>query len=333
MKINCVRAAELKDFRTGPQRLDVDCLFFAELWRFDKAEMLTYFLHLPLLLFTALYCPLLFLPSFIIEWNYFFLHPLAFCILYSAAAFGILVFFDGGDGVGVVKRRKDELLATEHENLALDDSEPLIEASAYSTAPRSRFRKGITKVQRVMRHYRLMQVTFMMILLGMVVVEYAKFSRNKYHFQSWHSLISIVTVSVLLLQYLGGWMMRFRYSFARSWIPAQINAKVVWRIHRFAGVAIMTALFAAMVSGFFSHWMDKQLSRVHRLLLVPELLMWWSGVVLMTLMWFSSLFPLLKFKTLKVRARTPIDAQFNQLGPCTPFVLFGVEPFLSWQCK
>jgi cytochrome b-561 len=96
--------------------------------------------------------------------------------------------------------------------------------------------------QRV--HAILNLVAFLILVAGVTIIEYNKFSNNGAHFHSVHGYLGIITSIVLLLQYGVGFTM---------WTTPSLyggvdNAKAVWKYHRWSGYTVFVLLLATVTS-------------------------------------------------------------------------------------
>ncbi|KAM0234929.1 hypothetical protein ACHAP5_009924 [Fusarium lateritium] len=96
--------------------------------------------------------------------------------------------------------------------------------------------------QRV--HAILNLVAFLMLVAGVTIIEYNKFSNNGPHFHSVHGYLGIITSIILLLQYGVGFTMWA----TPALYGGEDNAKAIWKYHRWSGYTIFVLLLATVVS-------------------------------------------------------------------------------------
>lgn len=96
--------------------------------------------------------------------------------------------------------------------------------------------------QRV--HAILNLVAFLMLVAGVTIIEYNKFSNNGAHFHSVHGYLGVITSVILLLQYGVGFTMWA----TPALYGGENNAKAIWKYHRWSGYTIFVLLLATVVS-------------------------------------------------------------------------------------
>jgi cytochrome b-561 len=93
-------------------------------------------------------------------------------------------------------------------------------------------------------HASLNLVAFLVLVAGVVIIEYNKIKDNGVHFHSVHGYLGVITACILLVQYFVGFTM---------WqVPAMYggeeNAKKIYKYHRWSGYTILLLLLATVCS-------------------------------------------------------------------------------------
>ncbi|KAF4989123.1 hypothetical protein FDECE_14807 [Fusarium decemcellulare] len=96
--------------------------------------------------------------------------------------------------------------------------------------------------QRV--HASLNLFAFLLLVAGVTIIEYNKFSHNGDHFVSVHGYLGVITSIILLIQYAVGFTMWA----TPALYGGEHNAKSIWKYHRWSGYVILTLLLATVVS-------------------------------------------------------------------------------------
>ncbi|KAG8341383.1 hypothetical protein TRVL_07794 [Trypanosoma vivax] len=90
--------------------------------------------------------------------------------------------------------------------------------------------------------------------LGIVVIEWNKFSKYKRHFKSWHGIIGGVCEFTMILETIIGLSMY--YNVANRYLNGPQLTKLV-RIHRYLGFVMMLTGTISMSLGMFTHFATK----------------------------------------------------------------------------
>lgn len=96
--------------------------------------------------------------------------------------------------------------------------------------------------QRV--HASLNFLAFLLLVAGITIIEYNKFSNNGPHFHSAHGYLGVISSIVLLLQYFVGFTMWA----TPALYGGEQNAKSIWKYHRYSGYFILVLLLATTCS-------------------------------------------------------------------------------------
>jgi cytochrome b-561 len=85
---------------------------------------------------------------------------------------------------------------------------------------------------------------FLLLVTGVVIIEYNKFKSNGEHFHSLHGYLGVITSIILLLQYIVGFTM-----WATPALYGGVDrAKSIWKYHRWSGYTVLTLLLATVAS-------------------------------------------------------------------------------------
>ncbi|RKF71329.1 putative cytochrome b561 [Golovinomyces cichoracearum] len=93
-------------------------------------------------------------------------------------------------------------------------------------------------------HAVLIGIGFSALVVGLIIIEYNKFSHNGAHFKSTHAILGFVTYGILVIQTLVG----FTQYFMPSLYGGVTNAKVIYKYHRMSGYVALLLMLAAVVT-------------------------------------------------------------------------------------
>ncbi|KAH8677469.1 eukaryotic cytochrome b561-domain-containing protein [Xylariales sp. PMI_506] len=103
---------------------------------------------------------------------------------------------------------------------------------------------GQQKVVGQKLHAGLNLLSFVILVGGVVVIEYNKFRNDGDHFHSVHGYLGVTSAVVLLLQYLVGFTM---FAVPKVY-GGEANAKKIWKYHRLSGYVLLLLLLATVTS-------------------------------------------------------------------------------------
>ncbi|TQS37950.1 hypothetical protein Golomagni_01552 [Golovinomyces magnicellulatus] len=93
-------------------------------------------------------------------------------------------------------------------------------------------------------HAALIGIGFSALVVGLIVIEYNKFSHNGAHFKSTHAYLGFVTYGILVIQTLVG----FTQYFTPSLYGGVTKAKVIYKYHRVSGYVALLLTLAAVAT-------------------------------------------------------------------------------------
>jgi hypothetical protein len=180
-------------------------------------------------LFTFLFVPLL---AFGYEGNVFDAHPIFLCLAYGLLGYGIRAFAPS-------KRP----IAGPQQKTNLKSPQQAASYKHNTLAP---------------THVLLQRLALVAILVGAIAIQYIKWINDYGHFKSWHSIIGAVSVTLLLLTGTGGYMAHTFPSSVLKTIPKGMKLSDVWRNHGLGGFVASSLMFAALLMGLQTKWMNER---------------------------------------------------------------------------
>jgi len=93
-------------------------------------------------------------------------------------------------------------------------------------------------------HFVLLNLALDLLIAGLVVIEYNKFSHSGTHFESPHAILGLITYIFLLIQALVG----FTQYFVPRLYGSVDKAKAIYKWHRASGYVVLVLLLATVVA-------------------------------------------------------------------------------------
>lgn len=100
------------------------------------------------------------------------------------------------------------------------------------------------KRQGTIAHFTLNNLGLDLLVAGLIVIEYNKFSHNDTHFESPHSILGLITYIFLGIQALVG----FTAYFVPNLYGSVETAKSMYKWHRLSGYVILTLMLATVTA-------------------------------------------------------------------------------------
>nr|CCC91041.1 putative ferric reductase transmembrane protein [Trypanosoma congolense IL3000] len=91
----------------------------------------------------------------------------------------------------------------------------------------------------------------MLNVVGIVIIEWCKYSRSKVHFKSWHGILGVVCEVSQVLEILVGFFMQCR-SAGRCCCTS--ISRICRSLHRFLALVVVLSGLASMFLGMFTHF-------------------------------------------------------------------------------
>ncbi|OWF55449.1 cytochrome b561 domain-containing protein 2-like [Mizuhopecten yessoensis] len=113
-----------------------------------------------------------------------------------------------------------------------------------------------TRAYKAEVHAWVMGVAAICASCGFAAIYINKDMNHKNHFTSWHGFMGVLTLSYVLLQMIGGILLK--YSGILRWLNIQIRLVDLKLYHATSGLVLFTAISATLILAFWSDWFISQ---------------------------------------------------------------------------
>ncbi|KAL8277504.1 hypothetical protein RQP46_010059 [Phenoliferia psychrophenolica] len=125
--------------------------------------------------------------------------------------------------------------------------------------------------------HQVFQYTALPVLLaGSTIIIYNKLIHSAPHLTSWHGLLGLITLVLILIQITFGVFMV--YTPLTAVFGGETKAKSLWKFHRASGYIILTLLMVTPLTAIQSDWLVGHSTKAERVAMVAGLALMAGGI-------------------------------------------------------